>query len=179
MICFQSFTAFVKKNLDDGTWENGVGGRSFLYRLDSDNHFTRNAYKLDLFARLQSFCELNGLTGLAVRGEQYGQGIQRGNHNPHSKLHVGVAFFSTWLMNERRYAPKGHPLYIHLIASSGCLQLPTVPMLEQNAPLTPELIHKYDEGIETLPDGTPFEGVVIQHPGGSFKVINKHYDSKK
>jgi len=58
------------------------------------------------------------------------------------------------------------------------MELPTVPVLEKDVILTRELIAKYDEGIETI-DGQPFEGVVINWRGGSFKVINKHYDSKK
>lgn len=143
----QSLTAFVKQN-DDGGWDEGVGGRSFLYKPDSDNNFTRNARRYNLFGRLRMFCELRGLKGLAIRGEQYGQGIQKGGHNPHSKLPVDLALFSTWLIEERRYARKGHPLYIHTIA--GELGVPTVPLLERDVPLTPELIQRYSEGIEVV-----------------------------
>ncbi len=49
--------------------------------------------------------------------------------------------------------------------------------------LTPELIRKYAEEMEAVLIGSairqPFEGVVINHAGGSFKVINLHYDAKK
>lgn len=89
---------------------------------------------------------------------------------------VGLALFSTWLIDERRYAAKGHPLYIHTLAPQ--LGLPTVPMLEQDVILTPELIKKYAEELETV-NGQPFEGVVINHAGGSFKVINMFFDSRK
>ena len=89
---------------------------------------------------------------------------------------MSLAFFSTWLINERRYATKGHPYYIHSIAQE--LGLPVVPVIERDVVLTKGLIKKYAEDLEVL-DGRPFEGVVINHSGGSFKVINLHYDSKK
>lgn len=89
----------------------------------------------------------------------------------------GLALFSTWLIDERKYANKGHSYYIHNIAAQ--LGLPTVPVLEKDVVLTKELIFKYDEGMSKLPDGNPFEGVVVQHAGGSFKVINKSYDALK
>ena len=118
---------------------------------------------------------------MALRGEQYGQGIQKGAHNPHSKLPLDLALFSTWLIEERQYARKGHPLYIHNLAPE--LGLPTVPLLEKDVILTPELIRKYSEELETISiNGAPpqpFEGVVINHAGGSFKVINLHFDARK
>lgn len=48
-----------------------------------------------------------------------------------------------------------------------------VPVLDR-AILTKELIEKYENDPEL-----GFEGVVISHSKGSFKVINKAYDSKK
>jgi hypothetical protein len=56
--------------------------------------------------------------------------------------------------------------------------LPTVPMLERDVILTPELIKQYAEDLEQI-NGQPFEGVVINHAGGSFKIINLAYDAKK
>lgn len=172
----QSLTFFVKRGEDGLTWVSGVGGRSFLYKPDSDNHFTRNAHKLNVFENLRAFCVTHDLNGIALRGEQYGQGIQKGKHNPHSLLPVNLALFSTWLIDERRYATKGHPLYIHTITPE--LGLPTVPILERDVVLTPELIKRYAEELEQV-NGQPFEGVVINHAGGSFKVINLAYDSRK
>jgi hypothetical protein len=84
--------------------------------------------------------------------------------------------FSTYLINERRYARKGEPLYFLTIA--GQLGLPTVDVVEKDVVLTKELIEKYSSGIKEL-NGKPFEGVVVQHSRGSFKIINKHYDSQK
>jgi hypothetical protein len=62
---------------------------------------------------------------------------------------------------------------------SKILNIESVPMIETDVVLTPELIQKYDEGIDNI-NGVPFEGVVIKMKDGkSFKVINKAYDSKK
>lgn len=173
----QSWSSFVK--LPDAAaateLEQGVGGRSFVYKPDSDNHYTRNEAVHGVLAKLRAFCEAEGVS-LCLRGEQYGHGIQKGAHNPHAQLPLGLALFSTWLVNERRYARKGEPLYILDLAPK--LGLLTVPVLERDVVLTPELVAKYSEGIDKV-DGKPFEGVVIQHAAGSFKVINLHYDARK
>lgn len=161
----QSFSAYWK----DG--EFGVCGRTLEYKLDAENHFTRNFKKLGLQDKLASLGK-----NIVLRGEQYGQGIQANANNPHSKLPVAVQFFSVWLIDERRYAYKGDRLYaFDLFPKIG---LPTVEVLERDVILTPELIKKYAEDLETV-NGIPFEGVVIQHSKGSFKVISKNYDSKK
>jgi hypothetical protein len=109
------------------------------------------------------------------------------------------------LIDERRRAGKQDTFYFLNVAKD--LDLPTVDVIESNVPLTMELIQKYSTGITTL-NGKPFEGVVINHGvydlaqgarsytnaageeiqvepfvktfmAGSFKVINKNYDSKK
>jgi RNA ligase (TIGR02306 family) len=165
----QSFSALYNNG------EFAVGGRSFLYKLDCHNNYTHNAKQYNLKEKLTRFCIDNNVN-LCIRGESHGNGIQKGSHNIHSKLPLSLSFYSVWLIDERRYALKGEKYYIHNIAKE--LDIPTVPMLENNAVLTPELIYKYDEGIEVI-DGKPFEGVVIQYKSGSFKVINKYYDSKK
>ncbi len=155
--------------------ETGIGGRTMMYKLECDNNFTRNNKKHRVLEKLSAYCQENKVN-LCIRGEQYGQGIQKFEINPHAKLPVDLAFYSTWLIDERCYANKGHPLYIFELAKR--LELPTVPIVEKDVIITPELIAKYDEGISTI-NGKPFEGVVIQWKGGSFKIINKAYDSKK
>lgn len=152
----------------------GVGGRSFLYKLDSDNNYTRNERQYDVLKKLGAFCGAHGVN-LCIRGESHGNGIQKKAHNPHCKLPLSLAFYSAWLIDERRYARKGDPYYIFDIAPQ--MGLPTVPIIEKDVTLTPELVAKYAEGISEL-NGQPFEGVVINWAGGSFKVINRHYDSK-
>lgn len=155
----QSFSAYRMGG------ETGVCGRTLEYKPECDNKFTRNFVKIR-----------HGLVdGLCFRGEQYGHDIQKTGNNPHSQLPVDVAFFSVWIIAERRYARKGETQYAHALLPM--LGLPTVPILERDVLLTPELISKYAD-IPSL-NGKPFEGVVIQHASGSFKVINKDYDSKK
>lgn len=186
----QSWSAFVKLDHQltgfgitthglepEGTLkiERGVGGRSFLYQLDCDNNYTRNERQYGVLDKLEAFCRAKGVS-LCLRGESYGVGIQKFAINPHAKLPVALAFYSTWLIDERRYARKGDPYYIFDIAPA--MGLPTVPVLERDVPLTRELIARYEEGLETI-DGRPFEGVVINWAGGSFKIINRPYDSLK
>jgi len=167
----QSFSAYRS-----GT-ETGVCGRTLEFKLDSDNHFTRNFKKLNLEVKLMNWAGANMPDmGICFRGEQFGQGIQANANNPHSKLPVAVQFFSVWYIAERRYAYKGDPLYAFDFFPK--IGLPTVAVLERDVILTPELIKKYAEDLETV-NGIPFEGVVIQHAKGSFKVISKNYDSKK
>jgi RNA ligase (TIGR02306 family) len=181
----QSWSAFVKLSIEialDGAGSSlesiatrGLGGRSFLYQLDTVNNYTRNEQRYDVLNKLEAFCRARGVS-LCLRGESYGVGIQKSALNPHAKLPVSLALYSTWLIDERRYARKGDPYYIFNIAPQ--MGLPTVPMLERDVPLTRELIAKYAEGIAEI-NGQPFEGVVINWVGGSFKVINLSYDSKK
>lgn len=154
---------------------SGVGGRSFLYKEESDNNYTQNERQYQVLAKLKLFCDLNSVS-LCIRGEQYGRGVQKFAINPHAKLPLSLAFYSTWLIDEKQYARKGHPLYIFDLALK--LGLPTVPMLERDVVLTRELIKKYEEDLE-LVDGQAFEGVVINWSGGSFKVLSKWYDSRK
>lgn len=155
----------------------GVLGRNLEYKTDCFNNYTQNQANYDIINKLSHFCRKQNIsTGICVRGESYGSNIQKSSNNPHSKFNLSWAMFSVWLIAERRYATKGHPLYFTDIAEQ--LNLPTVPMIERNVPLTKELLFKYSEGVENL-NGKPFEGVVIQHSKGSFKVINKFYDAKK
>lgn len=170
----QSWSAFwLTDTLGNPQW--GVGGRSFLYQLDCDNNYTRNERTYGVLAKLAKFW-LDHKVGICLRGEQYGHGIQKGSHNPHAQLPLNLALFSTWLIDERKYATKGHPFYAYTIAP--LMGLPTAPMLEQDVILTPELIKKYSEDLVEV-NGKPFEGVVVNHANGSFKVLSLLYDSRK
>lgn len=55
--------------------------------------------------------------------------------------------------------------------------LPTVPIVEKNIVLTPEILDKY-QNMDTL-DGQLFEGVVFNTAKTSFKVISLNYDQRK
>jgi RNA ligase (TIGR02306 family) len=187
----QSATFFVKIN-EDGSIVKGVTGRTMEYKLEYDNNYTKNEKQYDILNKLEKYCLENKIS-LAIRGEQHGAGVQKFSHNPHAGLPLSLALFSTYLIDEHQYANKNHPLYIFKLAK--ILELPTVPLLEQDVILTPELIKKYSEELQFLDTMThnketkfgtfkmneeaPFEGVVINGEFGSFKVINKHYDSKK
>jgi len=197
---------------DENRWENMVGKLPFGelvdvtlkidgssvtygYKYDEDRFFVTsrsqelypefaNNYTLplELFPieeALKAYCKKNKIS-LALRGEIYGIGIQNNSHNPFSKKPKSVAFFSTYLIDERRYARKGDEHYFLHVCRE--LNLPTIPIIDKDIPLTQELIDHYSKDIKKLSlDNTQveFEGVVIQHSKGSFKIINKFYDSRK
>jgi RNA ligase (TIGR02306 family) len=162
-------------NMD--TKEFGVLGRSLEYALDAENRYSVHLFRSypNLKQQFIDYCIRLGKS-LCLRGESYGQGVQNSKTNPHSKLNPNIAIFSCYIISERRYAQKGDPLYfINVCADLG---LPTVPVLEKDVVLTPQLVEKYSKGIEKI-NGQQFEGVVIKHSKGSFKVMSKAYDTQK
>lgn len=165
-----SSTSFYYK---DGAF--GCLSRSLEIKSECENNYTYHIGKLNLYTKLASYCETHKVN-LCLRGETYGIGIQNFKHNPHSKLPLNIAFYSVWLIDEMRYAGKGEKHYFVDVCKE--LGLPTVDILEENVELTYDLIKKYDEGLDKV-NGQPFEGVVVKGTDFSFKVINKHYDSKK
>lgn len=150
-------------------------GRSLELHEIFTNNYTAHVEKYDLKNKIINYCKANAIS-LCLRGESYGTGIQSFDLNPHAKLPKGWAMFSVYKINEREYARKGDKFYFVNVAKD--LDLPMVELIEGNVVLTPELIAKYSTGITEL-NGNPFEGVVVQHSKGSFKIINKYYDSKK
>lgn len=169
-----SWTAYCGKS-PDGEWKSGVCGRTLECKLDCDNNYTKINTKYKILEKLEAFCRSKDIS-LALRGEMYGNGLQSMKINPHCTKPLDIAFYSVYIINERRYARVNDPLYFIDVCAE--LNLPTVPILERGVILTPELIKKYDEDLANI-DGVPFEGVVINHSLDSFKVINKQYDSKK
>lgn len=160
---------------ESGGLHDGVLGRTMEYHTNALNNYTQNQANNDVLNKLSYFCRKHGLRGLCVRGESYGRGIQKSGHNPHSQKPLGWAMFSTYLIHEHEYARKGHPLYFLNIADE--VRLPTVPVIERDVILTPELVEKYAQ-METL-NGQSFEGVIVQGAFGSFKIISRFYDSIK
>jgi len=150
-------------------------GRTLELHEIFTNNYTANIERYDLKNKLLKFCQENGVS-LCLRGESYGEGIQSFELNPQAKLPKGWALFSVYNIKERKYERKGSDLYFVNVAKK--LDLPFVDMVEENVILTKELIEKYSTGITEI-NGKPFEGVVVQHANGSFKIINKYYDSKK
>jgi len=150
-------------------------GRTLELHEIFENNYTAHIKRYDIKNKLINFCKSKNLS-LCIRGESYGEGILSFDLNPHSKLPKGWAMFSVYNINTRSYERKGSDLYFLNIAKE--LDLPTVNIIEENVILTKELIEKYSTGITEL-NGKPFEGIVVQHSKGSFKIINKYYDSKK
>lgn len=149
--------------------------RTLEYDINKINKRTSLVEKFDIQNKLKTYCETHEVN-LALRGEMYGQGIQNSKNNPHSKLPLGVMFYSTWLIDEMKYAGKNDKHYFINVCRE--LDLPYVDILEENVELTESLIKKYDEDLNKV-NNNSFEGVVIKGKDFSFKVINKHYDSKK
>lgn len=189
----QSWSAYYKVATD----EFGVLGRTMEYKLDCQNNYTAQLARYDIENKLKNYCKKHNVS-LCIRGESYGNGIQKGGHNPHSSKPAGLAIFSVYIIDERRYARKGDPLYFPNVCKE--MDLPYVPFIETAAVLTEDLVQYYSSGVEFL-NGQPFEGVVINHdaytreididnegfsgkvqhdaPAGSFKIINKNYDARK
>ena len=168
-------------------YEFGVIGRSQEYRLDCFNNYTRfildHPYLRNTFIE---YCKDHNKS-ICLRGESYGGSIQKSSINPHAKLPHNIAFFSVYLIDERRYANYDDDFYFtkviaeineKLLKQAVDKILTPVIFLEFNVPLTKELIRKYSVELEKI-NGKPFEGVVIKHSKGSFKIINKSYDSLK
>jgi RNA ligase (TIGR02306 family) len=153
----------------------GVLGRSFEFKDGIKNRYTDHLERYGIKEKLSAFCKRHGVS-LCLRGESYGEGIQSGKHNPYSQRPAGWAMFSVWNIKTRRYERKGDQFYFLNICEE--LDLPTTPVVDSNVKLTQELVDVFSKQTDLLYN-EPFEGVVVQHPQGSFKIINKSYDSKK
>jgi RNA ligase (TIGR02306 family) len=153
----------------------GVLGRSLELHEIFENNYTAHIARYDIKNKLIEYCKKHNVS-LCIRGESYGEGIQTMDINPHSKMPKGWAMFSTFLIDENCYAEKGHPYYFKIVAAE--MGLPIADMIEEDVVITQELLDKYSTGITQL-NGIPFEGVVLKTAKTSFKIINKHYDSKK
>lgn len=166
----KSWTGYAANK--DGDWVTGICGRRLEWKLDAQNDYTTWSNAVD---KLREFAMQNNVS-LAIRGEITGAGIQAFAKNPHANGPKELALFSTWLIDEKRYANKYEVTnYRNMAVVTG---IRPIDLLEENVILTSELINKYAEGITTI-NGKPFEGVVIKGEGFSFKVINMDYDSKK
>lgn len=152
-----------------------VLGRTLELHEIFTNKYTAHIARYDIKNKLIAFCEKHNVS-LCIRGESFGRGIQGFDNNPHSKLDEGWAMFSVFNIDTHEYERKGSKFYFLTIAEE--LGLPTVEVINRDIVLTQEIIDKYSTGITKL-NGKPFEGVVFQHADGSFKVINKSYDSLK
>jgi RNA ligase (TIGR02306 family) len=155
----------------------GICGRNCEYDLTKSNNFTHIVSKYSLKECLTQFCEQKQLS-LVLRGELYGGNIQKKANNPHSTQPLQWAIFSVYLIRNEteqgRYTRRKTDDLLYSIKLAEHLNLPHVPVIESQVPLTQQLITKYSSEV----DITFGEGVVIQHDYGSFKIINKNYDAK-
>ncbi|CAF1015860.1 unnamed protein product [Rotaria sordida] len=155
----------------------GVCGRNCEYDLIKSNNFTYIVSKYSLKECLINFCEQYQIS-LVLRGELYGGGIQKKVNNSYCTQSLQWAMFSVYLFNinnkQGRYTRRKTDDLLYFIKLAEHLNLPHVPLIENQVPLTQQLIDKYSCQV----DITFGEGVVIQHDHGSFKIINKNYDAK-
>ena len=161
--------------LVDGVPKTGICSRSLELKPECVNKYTTTVQKFDLVKKLTDYC-LQHNVSLALRGEIYGNGIQSHGANPHAKLPLGFAAFSVFNLDTLEYEEKGSKHYYQNVCAN--LNVNQVPLLERDVVVTPELIKKYAEDLTEI-NGKPFEGVVIKHSKGSFKVLNLCYDEKK
>lgn len=164
----------------------GLCSRSLELKNDegADSNWHAAERRYNILNKLKEFCVRKGVS-LAIRGEVFGGNIQAFAHNPHARGDVDFALYSVYNIGTRQYERKGSPLYAPLVAKE--LAIPAVPVLLDNARLHKSIIENYDHLLKTV-DTAPesrwgnmeaFEGVVVQHANGSFKIINKWYDSEK
>jgi RNA ligase (TIGR02306 family) len=159
----------------EGSWDVGICSRSLQMKPDCENNYTRIERKYKILSALLDYCTKHNVS-LALRGEIYGQGIQDHSANPHGKMPLNFAAYSVWNHDLHRYTTPTDDHYYTKVCDA--LTIPVVPMLEKQVPLSLTLIEKYSNGIDRI-DGKRFEGVVIKHDAGSFKIINLSYDERK
>ena len=170
----QSATYYCHKDRQTGEWTTGICSRSLEMKPECYNNYTNIDRKYGILNKLQDYCKFYDVS-LALRGEVYGNGIQGHAANPHAKLPLDFAAFSVYNFDTFQYeTTSGAHNYLRVCHRIG---IPTVDLVERTA-LTPELIKEYAEEMTEI-NGRAFEGVVIKHSMGSFKVINLSYDERK
>jgi len=170
-----SVTFYCRKDRETGEWNTGICSRSLELKPECNNNYTRINAKYDVINKLMQYCKAHDDVSLALRGEIFGNGIQGHAANPHAKMPLNFAAFSVYNFNTLQYENFGSNHYVYKLCSK--IEIPTVDIIETTI-LTPELIKRYAEGMTEI-NGKPFEGVVIKHSQGSFKIINLSYDERK
>lgn len=170
----QSATYYCYKDRQTGEWHTGICSRSLEMKPECNNNYTRINNKYDILSKLLNYCSFRDVS-LALRGEVFGSNIQKSNNNPHSTLPLDFAAFNVYNFDTFQYECVGSEHYYTNVCNK--IEVPSVPLIETTT-LTPELIKKYSEDLTKI-DDKPFEGVVIKHQFGSFKIINLCYDEQK
>jgi RNA ligase (TIGR02306 family) len=170
----QSATYYCHKDRQTGEWTTGICSRSLEMKPECSNNYTNIDRKYGILNNLQDYCKFHDVS-LALRGEIYGNGIQGHGNNPHAKMPLNFAAFSVYNFDTFQYENAGDEHYYANVCHR--IGIPVVDHVEK-AVLTPELIKHYAEDISEI-NGRAFEGVVIKHSTGSFKIINMSYDERK
>jgi RNA ligase (TIGR02306 family) len=170
----QSATYYCHKDRQTGMWTTGICSRSLEMKPECDNNYTRINAKYNILNMLARYCKHHDVS-LALRGEIYGNGIQAHAANPHSKVPLNFAAFNVYNFDTFSYENYESVHYYEDVCRK--INVPTVPNIGSQT-LTQDLIKHYAEDISEI-DGKPFEGVVIKHKNGSFKIINLNYDERK
>lgn len=167
-----SMTVYCKQV--DGELVVGVCSRTQELRTTCDNKYIRCFKEYGIDERVPMLRDLLGFD-FALRGELHGKGIQSSKYNPHSQVdHLEFSVYDVLNLETLEIQRKGSEFYFLKVIDEDS----TVEVIERDVELTPELIKKYEE-MDKGPSGHHFEGVVIKHSKGSFKVINLKYDSLK
>lgn len=166
----------------------GVLGRSLELKIDAENKYTAHINRYNIREKLIDYCKRHNVS-LCIRGESTGQGIQNHESNPDSKLPAAWHMFSVWDIDNRRYIRVGEEHHFLNVAHE--LDLPAVDVI-MHKPITRNDIKRFSNAEDDVVKG--IEGVVVEWAsqpvttsaddvkhieGGSFKIINKLYDSRK
>ncbi len=170
----QSATYYCRKDRETGEWHTGICSRSLELKPECSNNYTNIDRKYGILNNLQDYCKFHDVS-LALRGEIYGNGIQGHGNNPHAKMPLNFAAFSVYNFDTFQYENAGDEHYYAKVCHR--ISIPVVDHVEKTT-LTPKLIKEYAEEMTEI-NGRSFEGVVIKHSKGSFKVINLAYDERK
>ena len=170
----QSATYYCHKDRQTGEWTTGICSRSLEMKPECSNNYTNIDRKYVILNKLQDYCKFHDVS-LALRGEIFGNNIQGHGNNPHAKMPLDFAAFSVYNFDTFQYENASDEHYYAKVCHR--IGIPVVDHVEK-AVLTPELIKEYAE-VMTEINGRAFEGVVIKHSKGSFKVINLAYDERK
>ena len=169
-----SGTYYCHKDRQTGDWTTGICSRSLEMKPGCLNNYTRIDRKYTILNNLMDYCKFHDVS-LALRGEIYGNNIQGHANNPHAKLPLDFAAFNVYNFDTLSYENYESEHYYEDVCRK--IGIPVVPNIGGQV-LTPDLIKWYAEDISKI-DGKPFEGVVIKHKNGSFKILNLDYDSVK
>lgn len=170
----QSATYYCRKDRQTGEWTTGICSRSLEMKSECLNNYTRIDRKYNILNNLMDYCKFHDVS-LALRGEIYGNNIQGHANNPHAKLPLDFAAFNVYNFDTFSYENYESEHYYEDVCRK--IGVPIVPNIGGQV-LTPDLIKWYAEDISEI-DNKPFEGVVIKHKNGSFKIINLNYDERK